>query len=287
MKQRLSEIKWHHFVVYFSLVIINIFLGVSWFENFDLETVVTPVKVEQLEKQLRNVNYDPVKIEYLVDGFRHGFELHYEGPQDVRHTAPNLKLRVGNKFDLWEKVMKEVAAKRYAGPFEKPPLESFIQSPIGLVPKDKGTKTQLIFHLSYPKTGQSVNSEIPDELCLVEYPDFMQAVNMCLHHGKKCSMSKSDMSMAFRNCPIRIKDIKWLVLKAEHPISGQVFYFVYKCLPFGSSISCTIFQSFCDAIAHIVSYRTVQPTWNYLDDFFFVHLLRLLCNEQVDIVLEV
>ena len=73
--------------------------------------------------------------------------------------------------------MVEVKTKRYAGPFEKVPYKYFIQSPIGLVPKDKGKKTRLIFHLSYPKTGDSVNSGIPEDLCSVEYPDFMDAVD--------------------------------------------------------------------------------------------------------------
>ena len=47
---------------------------------------------------------------------------------------------------------------------------------------------------------------------------------------------KSDMSMAFRNVPLKIVDFKFLVLKAEHPVTGKVWYFVDKCLPFGSSI---------------------------------------------------
>ena len=34
--------------------------------------------------------------------------------------------------------MKEVEAKHYAGPFKTIPFENFIQSPIGLVPKDNG-----------------------------------------------------------------------------------------------------------------------------------------------------
>ena len=42
---------------------------------------------------------------------------------------------------LWNKVMKEVEAKRFAGPFEKIPFDNFIQSPIGLVPKDGGKST--------------------------------------------------------------------------------------------------------------------------------------------------
>ena len=47
--------------------------------------------------------------------------------------------------------MKEVKLGRYAGPFPTIPYEEdFIQSPIGLVPKDQGCDTRLIFHLSYP-----------------------------------------------------------------------------------------------------------------------------------------
>ena len=51
---------------------------------------------------------------------------------------------------LWNKVMKEVKEKRFAGPFKEIPFEHFIQSPIGLVPKDGGKYYRLIFHLSYP-----------------------------------------------------------------------------------------------------------------------------------------
>ena len=49
--------------------------------------------------------------------------------------------------EMWSKVMKEVKGGLYADPFEKPPFDNFIQSPIGLVPKDHGTKTRVIFHL--------------------------------------------------------------------------------------------------------------------------------------------
>ena len=45
-----------------------------------------------------------------MDGFKHGFDLHYEGPTCRCDTARNLPFRVGDKYDLWEKVMKEVKA---------------------------------------------------------------------------------------------------------------------------------------------------------------------------------
>ena len=146
-------------------------------------------------------------------------------------------------------------------------LEYFVQSPIGLVPKDKGLKTRLIFHLSYPKDGDSVNSGIPHEECTVKYPDFDEAVKLCLQEGVGCSVGKSDMSSAFRHVPMA-KDQWWLlVMKATHPVTKKVFYFVDKCLPFGSSISCAIFQAVSDAIAWIAQIRTKRPNVNYLDDY--------------------
>ena len=75
----------------------------------------------------------------LIDGFKNGFDLGFRGNiQGVRRTAPNLKLQVGSPVELWNKGMKAVKEKRYAGPFTKPPFNEFIQSPIGLVPKDGG-----------------------------------------------------------------------------------------------------------------------------------------------------
>ena len=59
--------------------------------------------------------------------------------------------------------MNEVELGRYAGPFEEPPFDSYVQSPIGLVPKDKGLKTRLMFHLSYPKDGDSALKRVCDQ----------------------------------------------------------------------------------------------------------------------------
>ena len=95
------------------------------------------------------------------------------------------------------------------------------------------------------------------------------------------------MSSAFRHVPLKKGCWMWLVMKAEHPMTGKIYYFVDKCLPFGSSISCAIFQEFSNAVAYVVAYKTKQGNVNYLDDFFFTHLLRWLCDEPVRIFLEV
>ena len=186
-------------------------------------------------------------------------------------------------------MMVEVEAKRFAGPFEDPLCEYFLQSPVGLVPKDNGKKTRLIFHLSHPRNGAwvSVNKGIPSECCTVHYPDFDEAVKLCIAQGVGCNIAKSDLSTSFRNIPLRKDQWFLLVMKAKYPVTGKVYYFVDKCLPFGSPISCAIFQRFLNAIAFLVKTRTRKSNANYLDDFLFAALLKACCDAQVRCFLDI
>ena len=261
-----------------------------YFENFDLESNVTPVNADILEQLLIQSEYDIDETKFLVNGFRHGFPLGYEGCKTVRMTAPNLPYRgVGDDTILWNKVMKEIKAGRFAGPFKDPPFEYFIQSPIGLVPKDNGQDTRLIFHLSYPrnKSKTSVNACTPAEICKVKYPDFSRAIELCLQEGKGCAISRSDLKSAFRNLSMMKKDFCWLLMKARNPLDGLFYYIVDKCLPFGSSISCSHFQRFSNCVAHLVSKRTGRKVINYLDDYLFAALLKAICDGQVHIFLDI
>ena len=141
------------------------------FQDFNLDEIVTPVKIDVFERLLREINYDEKETNFLVNGFTNGFSIGYAGPTERRDTANNLKLCCGTKFDLWEKIMKEVQLHRFAGPYSQVPVEYFIQSPTGLVPKSDGM-LRLIFHLSYSRSGvDSVNDHTPDELCTMKYRD--------------------------------------------------------------------------------------------------------------------
>ena len=258
------------------------------FSNYDLETVVTPVKVDRLDFLLKQTNYPQHKRTFLVEGFRNGFDIGYEGDQNVQLTSPNLPLRVGSPTILWNKVMKEVQAGRYAGPYEKIPYKSYIQSPIGLVPKDGGESTRLIFHLSHPKGGTtSVNANTPRHLCKVKYADIDDAVRILIHEGFSAHVSKSDLKSAFRHLGLKPSCFKWLVMMARHPVTRKVFYFIEKSLPFGSSRSCKLFQDFSDCLAHIVRTVTNRDLVNYLDDYLFAALVRAICNAQCDTFLEI
>ena len=249
--------------------------------------------MDEFESLLKQANYDPNKIAYLTRGFKYGFSLGFVKPikGKLQVQSPNLKFTVGDEIDLWNKVMKEVKLKRYAGPFDEIPFSGdFIQSPIGLVPKDNSRDTRLIFHLSYPrrKSGSySINANTPKAKCTVKYPDFSDAIKLCIKAGKSCGLAKSDFSAAFRNLGILRQHWRYLVMKARSPLDSKWYYFFDKCLPFGAAISCAHFQEVSNAIAHLVVYRTKNPLINYLDDYLFIAALKRWCNQQLQVFLDI
>ena len=284
---------------------------ILYFENFDLNKVITPVDADKLKELLIESNYCKKETNFIVDGFKNGFSLKYRGKTKLQQKAPNLRFNIGDEVDLWNKVMKEVKQKRFAGPFPEPPFEHFIQSPIGLVPKDGGKETRLIFHLSYPRQKQqgercsqrlkysdkgqrqksclpkSVNASTPERYCKVQYPDFNQAIKLCIQEGVSCNISRSDIKQAFRNLGLKPKYWRYLLMKAKSPFDNKWYYFVDKCLPFGSSVSCKLFQTVSNCIAHLVKWRAGKKPVNYLDDYLFVALIKAICNNQMEIFLEI
>ena len=223
-------------------------------KNLNLVDVMTPINVELLEQLLVDSNYDKKETEFLVNGFSHGFHIGYEGPTERADTSRNLLFQqgIGDKWDLWTKVMKEVHLQRYAGPFDDIPFDNFIQSPIGLVPKAED-QTRLIFHLSYDfKSGnRSLNFHTPVEICSVKYNDIDHAVQtsfIWVNENGTVFYAKTDLKSAFRILGLNPDSFKWLVMAAENPFTGKMVYFVDKCLLFGSSISCSHFQRFSNAL---------------------------------------
>ena len=190
-----------------------------YYENFDLQNLVTPVKCDELVRLLKETAYDPQETEFLRLGFIEGFDIGYEGPVQRRSESDNIPLRIGSKEELWNKLMKEVKLRRVAGPFKTVPFDNYIQSPIGLVPKDGGNQTRLIFHLSYDfgpdEQDASLNYFTPKTKCSVKYHDLDYAVSTCLKAKEKQQLSsssvkawrpifmgKSDIRSAFRLLPL-------------------------------------------------------------------------------------
>ena len=248
--------------------------------------MATPVNYLMLRQLLIEASYDEDETAFLTQGFETGFDLNYKRPIDRKDLSENIPFTVGDKFELWDKLMQEIVLGRVAEPFETVPFENFVQSPIGLVPK-MGGKTRMIFHFSYKfKNGnESINHWIPKSQCSVHYHDLDHTVKNVLElnrqvqamHGGTGShiFGKTDLQSAFRVLCMSKNSWCWLIMMAKHPITGKKIFFVDKCLPFGSSISCAHFQQLSNALKAIVEFRTQQynSLTNYLDDFLFAHFI--------------
>ena len=249
------------------------------------------MKAEQLNNLLKMTDFDSEETKFFVDGFTNGFDINYKGPTNRHDETDNIPFKIGNEKIMWSKIMSEVAEQRYAGPFDRPPYNNYIQSPLGLVPKGKN-KVRLIFHLSFDFVEKSVNHHIPHELCTVKYNDIDEAVRMTLNLDQKpIYFGKTDVSNVFRLVPLLPSCKRWLLMKAKDPKDGKWKYFVDKCLPFGSSISCVIFQRFSNAVKHIYVYTMKKQNLiifvvNYLDNFLFIQISKLLCDEAIKRFLE-
>lgn len=229
--------------------------------------------MDRYEQLLRASNYDSQKSDYLLDGLRNGFRMGFNGPRDIIREAPNMKFHVGDKFDLWNKIMKEVKEKHTAGPYsrENLPFKYYWQNPVGLIPK-KGNpnESRMIVNLSY-KDEFSVNHFTNKEECAVKYRDMDHAVEMIMRIHNEFGtvfLSKCDGRAAFKQLPISKLDYQLLVIKAEDPETGKMYYFVDKVVVFGSSKSCRIFSEFAASLAHIAKHTDKygrRPN-EYLDD---------------------
>lgn len=271
--------------------------NILWYENYDIENVVTPVKVDELERLLKESRYPDYKIRELVLGFTKGFSLGYQGPEIRRTLSRNHKLRAGNQTILWNKLMKEVMLKRAAGPWEigDLPFTSFIQSPITLIPKkgastaDDVDSTRLIFDLSSPR-GESLNDYTPKEVRSCEYPLFDKSVLMALEQGKGAFMCSADCKSAFKQLPLAPDQYKWVVMMCEHPVTGKKYYFCDKTVCFGSGTSCYLYMKVSNALAHLFRYRTRRTKGdinNFLDDFHTCKKDEVGCNRYLKIFIDI
>ena len=70
------------------------------------------------------------------------------------------------------------------GPFDEPPLEGMVYSPIHLVDKaGDPNKSRLIHNLAYPYNDQSVNRCIPQSESSVQYHYVDELIDLALQLG--------------------------------------------------------------------------------------------------------
>ncbi len=230
--------------------------------NCTLDLAPSPVKINVLENMLESYpNRNIAKL--LINGFKCGFDLQCTNPPIRTHDPRNLKSVMLKPECTAEKINKEVAAKRFGGPWETPPLQNFIVSPIGLREKKVKGTFRLIHHLSYPRNNL-VNSGIAPELCSVKYASFDHAITIIQAAGPGCEIGKQDIVNAFGLLPIRVQDMRLTGLKFNN------CHYLQKTMPMGCSISCKYYERF----ASFLEWRTkkesgLNSTSHYCDDHMF------------------
>ena len=227
--------------------------------NHDVRNIAnTPVKANVLEIYLADYPFAEIARE-LFSGFSSGFSLHYYGPR-IQMTCSNVQSLIGNENIALDIALKEVQLGRVAGPFPCIPLPNLRISPVGLVPKKDGS-WRLIHHLSYPENA-SVNDFIDEKYCSVRYSSFDTALEMLAMLGQGAIAARLDIKSAFRLLPIDPKDFELLGFKISN------YYFVDKCLPFGCSLSCNLFEKFATFLEWELKRRSnSENVVHYLDDF--------------------
>lgn len=223
--------------------------------------VVTPVKTDRLQHWLAPLPHD--HSHFLLEGFSKGFRIHFDGPQIVNppHNHPSIFHYHAQVQDM---LSKELALGRISGPFQHPPYDHLVLSPLGIVPKKDPGKFRLIHDLSYPRLS-SVNSFISDEFATVQYETLDTVVNLVQSFGKGALMGKLDIKEAFRIIPVHPDDRHLLGFMFD----GQ--FYIDNCLPMGCRSSCQIFEAFSSALQSVSCTHSTQTAISHiLDDFIFI-----------------
>ena len=235
---------------------------------------------KQLEFLLKYTNYDKDLTTFLVHGFTNGFQIgHFEEPNSVDNIE--LKMNDEELKIMKEKILKEVQLGRVAGPYDRPPFETYQISPVFLRPKSTPGEFRIILDLSFPKNDDSINSKIDEDYRSVEYSNIGDAIRIL--HGLPIGAfsCKIDIKDAFRLIPICLEDQKKLLFKIGDD------YFHERVLPQGCGSSCFLFERFSTALHHIFQYFAPEcHVLHYLDDFIFFASTYDLCKRYQDLFVD-
>ena len=241
-------------------------------------SVNTPIDVSRLSELLFS-HPDRSFVNFLINGFAHGFDLGYRGPI-TDGCQRNLLSARSHHAEVSAALAKEVARGHTLGPFASPPFPVLHVSPLGAVVK-KDSTYRIILDLSSPR-GESVNEGISREEYSVRYQGFDEAVDLVRSLGAGTVMAKVDIKHAFRLCPVRPQDFQLLGMRWDNQ------FYIDTRLPFGGRSSPFIFNSFADALAWILVFVCGIPyILHYLDDFFVAACRGTgMCKEYILLIRE-
>lgn len=228
-----------------------------------MQMPVLPIPINPVNLLSKLQGYDPLKLNYLIEGIRYGFRLGCSKSPSI-HPPHNHKSAYSYPQVVEEYITSGLSTSRIMGPFAVPPFRNFKTSPLGVVPKSEPNKFRIIHDLSFPQ-NDSVNSNIPKEHSQVQYDSIDTVVSLIRKFGRGSLMAKSDIKDAFRIMPVSPHDYHLLgFIWRDH------FYYE-RCLPMGASCSCQIFEKLSEALQWFMMTKFHAAGMSHiLDDFFFI-----------------
>jgi hypothetical protein len=174
--------------------------------------VTTPLRIDRwrffLDKFNLTNNYADV-----LHGIEFGFS--YRSSLSISETRIYPNMRSASDFPevIDKKIEKELAAGRYKGPFTKLELEKligpFIAHPLGVVRKDESSKPRLVEDLSYPHSGDSINSLTDVSDLSLDWGGLAETISIMVSAPEGTQAASLDIEGAYRTIGIAPCDF-WL-----------------------------------------------------------------------------
>ena len=153
---------------------------------------------------------------------------------------------------------------RTTGPFATPPFTNFQVSPISLVPKKHTGKFCTIFHLSFPKSGDSINSFIDEDNLSLQY---------VTTEGKAALWLKQTSRQLFLSTQCI------LMTGNSSECTGGVKYYFDKVLPSGLRNAPFVLNTLSDALEKIALVELLITFVDHiLDDFIIGEATEAECS---------
>ena len=206
-------------------------------------------------------------------------------PADTQIVSANWPSAMEHREQVSKIISDDLSAGRLLGPFEAPPFDNFIVSPLGAFKKRGSNKIRLIHDLSFPSKG-SVNSLINKEDFSLAYASVDDAVRICKSLGPgPVYMAKLDLENAFKHVLVDRRD--WHMLGFSWPDSnGRTQYFFSKVLNFGLRSAPFLFDMFAEPLLGFMHHVGVpRRIVRYVDDFIVVAPSAHECQQHLDTML--
>ena len=222
------------------------------------------VKPDVLRQLLQDYP-DKDEAQFVIDGFTRGFPLGVDPAKRPQPRGPCENSQAARERpDITRAlVAKEVELGHMLGPFDEPPIPNLVFSPLHLVKKaGSEDKWRLIHNLAFPYTEESVNRSIPPEEASVQYHYIDELIALALELGPNITGCRVDFRHAFRNLPVIFEDLCLLAFSLD----GKIY--LNASVPFGSALSCQLFERVATVLQWIVT-NVTGWRWisHYLDDF--------------------